>query len=235
MRLVIAAAALAAILGSAVLASAARAAAPLAPWVAGYGSWSTYAMGDVNDAIAGLESEVQRTMGLGMDMAEIRSGFGFGLEGGADVGRLAFVLGYERLTGSTDANAGDMKFEFRLPANAYIGRVEYVLPTRARVGLRVGLGAGIVSLAGAEKVTFAYRGSATNDVSGSGALLEARGTAELRAAAHLAVLGSIGYRYAKVGSPRFESGSFLEHYVPGLDVDYSGFFARAGVRVPLRP
>ncbi len=218
--------------------STAQAASPMKPWVAGYGSWSTYAMGDVND---GIDNFNVILAGGGLSMDKVQNGFAFGFELGADTPLLVFGIGYERLTGSTDVSAEGAKIEFNLPANSFYGLAEYKLPFSGPVGARLGLAAGLVSLAAQEKFTAVGEGTQTNDITGSGPLFKVYGSAEVHAATRVALLGSIGYRYAKVSEPSVDVPgtiipiSYLQELSPGFAVDYSGVFFRAGLKVALMP
>ncbi len=226
---------IAGLLASVTTFSDAQAASPLKPWLAGYGSWGTYAMGDVNDAIGNINAELA---GTGLSMDKVQNGFGFGLEAGLDLQGFALGVGYERLTASTDVGNAEATIEFKLPANAFYGLAEYKLPTPGPVGARLGLGAGIVSLAGEEKLSVTGLGSASTDITGTGPMFKVYGNVEVKAAPRLSVLGSLGYRYAKVskGDVKVDlDRSILAAYGPGFAVDHSGVFLRAGVKVGLLP
>ncbi len=223
------------LLASVAFATSAHAASPVKPWLAGYGSWSTYAMGDVNDGIDNINAELAP---FGLSMDKVQNGFGFGFEAGFDLPVITVGVGYERMTASTDVGDASATVEFKLPANAFYGLAEYKIPGAGAVGARLGLGAGVISLAGKEELTVVGIGSASNDISGSGPMVKFYGSLELHAASQFSILGSVGYRYAKISKGDVhvnESESILASYAPGFAVDHSGIFFRAGLRFALLP
>jgi len=229
MRPITSAVAVVALLASLALATSAQAVSPVKPWVAGYGSWSTYGMGDVNDQ---LVSSINADLlgGSGVSMDEVKNGFGFGVEAGLDVGQLVLGVGYERLAASTDVGVSGASLELNLPTNAFYGLAEFKLPTAGPMGVRLGVAGGIASLAGEFKISAPGFGSESVDLTGSGPLFKVYGTGEWGLGGQFGLLGSIGYRYAKVNEPELQGET-----VTDFEVDHSGVFFRAGLKFALLP
>ncbi len=223
MRPISSAVAVIALFASLTAVSAVNAAMPLKPWLAGYGSWNTYAMGDVNDQIVGgINSDLA---GTGVSMDELKNGFGFGVEGGIDVSQFAFGVGYERVSGMTDVTYGGVTVELKAPANAFYALAEYKLPTAGPVGARLGVAGGLLSTSSEYSMSAPGEGSMSIDITGSGPLLKAYLTGEWKASPQFGLLASLGYRYAKVNEPKVDGESITD-----FTIDYSGFVARAGLR-----
>ena len=87
-----------------------------------------------------------------------------------------------------------------------------------------------MSLAGEFGLTETGVGSEKVDLTGSGPLFKAFGTAEWWAGPQIALVGSAGYRYAKVNEPEIQGETLTD-----FEVDYSGVFVRAGVKFALVP
>jgi hypothetical protein len=200
---------------------------PSKPWLAGYGSWSTYSMSDINDLVGAVNAEL---VGTGLSMDEINNGFGFGFEAGLDFQPVSVGVGYERLAASSDVGALGASLELKVPANAFYGLLEYRLPTAGPVGARLGIGGGVVSVSGEIRETVPGFGSESVDIGGTGPLLKFYGSADWRVSSQVSFFGSLGYRYAKVDKPEFAGESTSE-----IAIDHSGVMIRAGLRVALVP
>lgn len=195
------------------------------PWVGLNGSWGGYKMTDLNHDI-----EIERMAYAGLK--QIHGGPGFGGSVGVDFpGRLTLGVGYDRLTASSKASNTGGSIEYRLPANAFRGLLEYRLPPRGHFGTRLGIAGGAVMEA-----------NPASRYQGSGALLEAYGSGEWRATSRIAATASLGYRYAKAGELKqggalpFKTIKQGAEYVPSTlpyTADYSGIIARAGLKVAL--
>jgi len=205
-------------------------------WLEGLGSLNSYAMHDVNnDDVAGLNRSFNE---LGLSFDKIESGTGLGVAVGVDLSRVGFGLGYERLGAATKSGvpldvlvAGyetPLIVDYKLPATALRGIVEFVIPTRGTAGARVGVAGGLVSMKGSISASVSSMSLLSLDYSGKGPLFEVYGSGQWWAAPRVALTGSAGYRYAVVSEPKIEGVK-----VPGFSVDYSGFLVRAGVRLAL--
>ncbi len=173
-------------------------------------------MSDPNHFIDLLNREVLG--GSGLSLGKVRDGFGLGLRAGSDLSLLTLGLGYERYFARTTI-AGVSGIELSFPANAYFGLVEYRLPRAA--SLRVGVAAGVVSLAPVARVL-------PVELTGTGPLFEGYASGEWWGTPQVALVGAAGYRIAKVGKP--ESGGLR---VSDFAVDYGGVHVRAGVKLAL--
>ncbi len=205
-------------------------------WLEGLGSLNSYSMHDVNkEDIADLNDAFIES---GLSFDEIKSGVGLGAAVGIDLSRVGFGLGYERLGAATKGGeplvvlvAGyetPIIVDYKMPATALRGIVELEIPTRGAAGARLGVAGGIVSMKGSLSASVSSLSLLSLDYSGTGPLFEVYGSGLWWAVPRVALTGSAGYRYAAVNEPKFEGVKML-----GFSVDYSGLFARAGVRLAL--
>lgn len=224
------------------------------PWVGLNGSWGGYRIPDTDSLIERYDAalgEVGEQNHLGPKA--IGGGFGFGGSLGLDFpGHLTLGVGYDRLTASSKASNADGSNEYQLPANVFRGFVEHRFQTLRHLGTRLGLAGGAVM-----EARSAARDSTSSDgrklsfpIKGSGALLEAYGSAEWQATSRFTATASLGYRYAKVREVKV--AEVVHHQVMGLteevtvgevvyfhgngspySLDYSGLIARIGLKVAL--
>ena len=226
--------AIVAALVAAVVASTAQGASTVRPWLAGHGAWNTYSMQDVNRDVVGEFNDF--FAGSGLSMNEIHNGFGLGFEAGVDLGVVGFGVGYERLRADTKTamelsevlEGTPVEFDYKVPATAFRALVEYRLPTRGPLGVRLGVAGGIVSLAGGVGASAAGVGVQSLDYTGKGRLFEAYGSGEWWAAPRFALSASLGYRHARVTEPELDGEKLT-----GFSVDYSGVVVRAGFKLAL--
>ena len=208
------------------------------PWIGLNGSWGGYKMTDVNDRIAGVHHGVDEEGNpVSVGLKKITAGLGLGGSAGLDFpGHVTLGVGYERLSASSKASFTGGSYEYRVPANALRGFMEYRIPPRGRFGARLGVGGGTVMEAGPAAIAIDFTDGTANrsfPFEGSGALLEVYGSGEWRATSRVAATASLGYRHAKAAEIK-EAGSVLfEAGGSPSTVDYSGGFARLGLRVAL--
>jgi hypothetical protein len=210
-----------AVLGLALAVSTARAGSGGGLWLGGFGSWSNCSMKDINQLLVAINGP--KIQGVG----------GFGLETGVDLRRLAFGLGYERLFVARDGQLtnrrGVSQIHTEFPANAFYGLVEYKLRASGSVRARLGVAGGLASLAPVSYIAFADQRILPLVLTGMGPLFGAYAMGEWWTAPHVAFFGSAGYRSARVKSPKdtYTGDTF------GDSIDYSGGFARLGVKLSL--
>lgn len=197
------------------------------PWLGVNGSWGTYSMSDVNDMAgdfnAGLREDYHK-------MAEIHDGFGIGVTTGLDLTRrLSAGLSFDQLSATTDVGYPANPLVFKFTANAFRVFGDYALSRRGRLGMHIGLGAGLVSEFG----LLVGGGAPTSDLTGKGPLGDLAVGADWWATPEFAVTGSAGYRYAKVGEVKVDGRTFRNFDNSKIAADYSGVLVRLGVKLAL--
>jgi hypothetical protein len=216
----------------ALLLSPATASSDARPWLGLEGSWATYSMSDVNAEIRSINSMIAPTT-----MNEIKNGFGFGATGGVDLSNGAtFGLGYDRLSANSSASDPSGSITYDLPANAFRAFGDYRFPSKSQFSPVVGAAAGLVSESGSVSLSVAGVGSASGEAKGTGPVLEAFAGGDWSASPRFAVVGSLGYRYAKIGEVKGQANQVI--YNPDgskYTIDFSGFLLRLGIRVGLMP
>ena len=198
--------------------------------VAGFGSYNTYAMSDVNDEIGQINLLLEGS-GVG-PMDEISDGFGVGGGIRAIFGdKVMLFLDYERLMGDTSLSDGVDELKYDVPCDAFLASVAYRFPGSARARFGVGGGLGYYSSAASISIDATSIGlSEKADVTGSGVGLHAFGLmdAAFSPAVHLEALA--GYRYGKTGDVTLEAAG-LSQEVPDYSLDWSGLMARVGLAI----
>lgn len=205
--------------------------AAVRPWISGALGGSTYAMGDVNDEIGAVNVSLA---GTGLKMNEVTKGFNYGLALGLDVGGgFAVGVGYDRLNARTKVGDFSGSLEYDLPANLVraFGRYTFESPGMTQGFLEASLGR--VSSAASITLTVSGSGSATGDIEGSGLAFEAGGGAEIWTAPQFAFTGMAGYRYASAKDVTVDGTAVYDASGGDYTVDYSGLFARVGIKVAL--
>lgn len=209
----------------------AASAASSRPWLAMTGAWGTYSMSDVNSEIRVVNAALA---GSGLEMDEINGGFGFGFALGVDLSsRVSLGLGYERLTASSEVGDLSGSLTYNLPANVVRATVGYRFPTERNGGATVGFGLGLIKEAGSVEFVETGVGVGSLDVHGSGPVLETFVGGEWWAAPQFALVGSGGYRYAKVREVQAEGMTAYNPDGSKYTVDYSGAVVRLGFKVAL--
>jgi hypothetical protein len=212
-------------------ASAAAPAGKVRPWIGTSGSWSTYAMADVNRDIRHIDTDVDE--GGKVTHVGIHGGPGFGASAGLDFpGRLTVGVAYDRLFASSKVSYSDGSLDYRLPANAFRGFMECRLLPQGRFGTRLGIAGGTVMEADPAAID-ADGTSPSLRVKGSGALVEAYGSFEWWATSRFAAAASLSYRYAKVGEVKANDRILFDPDHTRYGVDYGGLVARLGLKVAL--
>jgi len=196
-------------------------------WVEGYGCWNTYSMTDVNRQI----SEVNRDLSdasRSIRLDKIRNGSGLGIRAGTDLSRVVLGVGYERYFAASEAGDARGTPQLKVPANAFYGLAEVKPPGSRLAGVRLGMAVGVVVLAPVSRVVEASPYAPPQELTGTGPLFEIYATGEWWATPQLALIGSAGYRVAKVDKPEIR-----EMLVSDLAVDYGGLQVHAGLKAAL--
>lgn len=208
-------------------------AAGFRPWMGVTGSWSTYAMTDVNQNIQEANALIA---GSGLSMDEIKNGFGLGATLAGDfAGSATIGIAYDRLFASTDVGDASGTLTYDLGANAFRAFGEYRFPSTTQFSPHLGVAAGLVSTWGSIALSITGGGGAFDDVRGMGPLFEAYAGGDWWTAPKFAVTGSLGYRYANVGEVKIQDQTAYNLDGSKRTVDYSGFIARLGVKVAFTP
>lgn len=206
-------------------------AAGVRTWLGVSGSWATYWMSDVNHDVRDINAALA---GSGLSMDEIGHGLSFGIEAGVETrGPVSIGLGYERLQASSEVSDTSGTLRYRLPANAVRGSVAYRLGTERRRSALVGFGLGRVTEAGSVEFVIPGLGAASSEPKGSGAIFEAFAAGDWWAAPQIALFGSAGYRYAKIGLVKVNGQTVFNEDGSRYEIDYSGVVVRLGLKAAL--
>ena len=181
-----------------------------------FGSFSTYSMTDVNDAI-----DVANQAGSSFDNVSS------GLSGGLGVRMWAnqnwmISGGWEPLRASTESSATSEKFNVNSQSFSVGGTYFMPSATNARYGLGASLG--YYTIGGEVEDP-----TGTAKIEGSGAGFSFHGTGEWTINKQFAFTGTAGYRLANI-EMKDEAGANLQNAAgENATADYSGFTGRVGV------
>ncbi|TMQ58791.1 MAG: hypothetical protein E6K72_02220 [Candidatus Eisenbacteria bacterium] len=184
--------------------------------VEGFGSFSTYSMKDVNDAIAVSNQ-------AGSNYNDVSNGFSGGL--GARMWanqNWQLAASWEPLRASTESNATSQKFNVNAQSFQAGGTYFLNSATNSRYGFGAGLG--YYSIGGkAEDPT------GSQDIKGSGVGFDVHGSGEWTVNKQWAVSGLAGYRIATVDMKDSNDQNIQTASGSNAAADYSGFMGRVGV------
>ncbi len=220
-RITLGLAVLAAALAPAVVHADARA------WFQGSIGGSTYSMGDVNDDIGTINTELS---GSGFSMDELTNGWNFGGAVGLDLGRgFSFGVAYDRLSGRREVSFPAATLTYDLPGNLYrvFGRYTFRRAAKTQGFLEASVGG--VSPAGGISYSVSGVGAFAGDFGGSGLALEGGGGVLWWFAPRLGLTGEAGYRHAAVNKTAVGSVPIQDVHGGDYTIDYSGLFLRAGL------
>lgn len=206
-------------------------AGPLRPWISGGLGASTYHMSDVNDDIGDVNSALS---GSGLRMKQIDGSLGFGIAGGVDLGNgLAFGIGYDRLPANSDVGdwSGSIEYDFPGSFVRAFGRYAFQSASKANGFIEGSLGR--ISAGGDVSMTVSGEGSVSGDVEGSGIGFEGAAGVELWSSPQFAFTGSLGFRHAVAKDVKVDGLAVYNNSGGDYTIDYSGVFARVGVRLVL--
>ncbi len=197
------------------------------PWVQIGGGFSTHTMGDVNDVISSLNSEV----GVGMD--KVNKGFSFNGAFGVDIApKFAVGVSYDRLMASSELKVLGISYKWDLPANHFRAFGQYMLAKTPKNTAFLEAGVGVIKASGKETLA----GTGVNDLSeernGTAATFEGALGGEFIASPQVSIVGTVGYRYAKISEVKDQTDAVM--YLPDgttkATLDYSGLAIRAGLK-----
>ena len=198
------------------------------PWVAGTIGFHTYAMGDVNDDIHGINSIIAP-----LNMEDIKSGIGLGGAVGMTYTKFTVGVSYERLKGSSNVSDVSGHIEYRVPANLFLVEGAYRVPTSGSIGLGLGAGVGLVSSSAEFEFAVPVITDQTLKLEGKSPAFDVfvAGTADVYK--HVAVVPMIGYRYAKVTEVKSDGIVLTNSDGSKYELDYSGLMTKVAVRFTL--
>jgi hypothetical protein len=200
-------------------------------WVGASGSWGTYGMQDVNDAIGELNAEIVDT---GLSMSGIHGGFGFGVEFGVQLpGRLGFGARAERQDASSKLETSAGSLELTLPANAYSAFATYSLSAAGKTVWQLGLGAGMIWVSGRQTSTDPVEGTQAIGYSGSGPVFDGFVRADGWFKSPWGWYADAGYRYATIGEFQEDGVTSVNPDGSKATLDYGGVRLRLGLRLEL--
>jgi len=199
------------------MATVARA-AELSLWIAPIGGYSSYTMDDINDRID-VFNQIYRPE---FRLDHIEGGAAVGGQIGLDIDKkLVAAVGYERLWGESSSSTSD----YDVAANVIeaIGGYRPFVTSTLRAGFDLGLGAIIADGEIGNVPT-------TQPLSGTGPVFDGTFALDYLPWQRLGAMVRIGYRSAVIDKAN-ETPDQSEAL--NLDLDYSGFLLRGGVRVIL--
>ena len=138
--------------------------------------------------------------------------------------------GIDRLNASSEVGDASGGIEYDLPANAFRVLGQFAFKCRGRSGAHVGASLGKVSSSASVSITETGVGSVSADLEGSGPLFEGYFGGDWWASPQFAITGSAGFRYAKIGDLQIDGETIYTADGDKYAVDYTGVFARAGIK-----
>jgi hypothetical protein len=188
------------------------------PWISFGGGFHTFAMGDVNDDIAELNTAIAP-----LKMDEISNGFGFDVSLGMNVSPAASIaVAYERFGSSSKIGDPTGSIEFSLPVNAITARFVYLLSPGEEFSIGLGAAAGLISSSGKVELAVTGVGAASEDFSGTGPDLEAFVNGEFRQGERFAIVPHVGFRYAKISETKLSGQVLYNADGSKYALDYTG-------------
>ncbi len=184
--------------------------------VEGFGSFSTYSMKDVNDAIAVSNQS-------GSNFNDVSNGFSGGL-GARMWANQNWQLGasWEPLRASTESNATSAKFNVNAQSFQASGTYFLNSATNSRYGFGAGLG--YYSIGGkAEDPT------GSSKIEGSGVGFDLHGSGEWSVNKQWSIASTAGYRIASIDMKDSNGTNLKTASGANASADYSGFMGRVGV------
>ncbi len=197
------------------------------PWVQVGGGFSTHAMGDVNDLITQLNNESN----VGMD--KVNKGYSINGALGVDITpKIAVGASYDRLLASSELKVLGVTYKWDLPANHFRAFGQYTLVKNPKNAAFLEAGVGLINASGKETLSGAGSSDINEERNGTAVTFDAALGGEYNAMTQMSIVGTIGYRYAKIGEVKDQADRVL--YLPDgttkATLDYSGLAIRAGLK-----
>jgi hypothetical protein len=184
--------------------------------VEAFGSFNTYSMKDVNDAVAAANL-------AGSNFDDVSKGLsgGLGLRMWANP-NWSLAANWEPLRASTESAATSEKFNVNAQSFGVSGT--YFLPSATNARYGFGAGLGYYSIGGkAEDPT------GSTDIEGSGVGFDFHGTGEWSINKQWSFAGTAGYRLANVEMKDATGTNLTNADGSNATADYSGFLGRVGL------
>lgn len=194
---------------------------------------------------AGIENEVQAAS-RGNTLDQLDMGIGFFFTFGHKFGdALSVAVEIERIIGATDiVQNPSVAMSYEAPATFYKLVAEFEFMNEKKFSLGLGGGVGWAQATGFLKMPVCEPQPGLDNayLSGNGLLIEVNGTGYYELSEGLDLFGMLGYRLAELSESdqtwfrESDGGSPPGNVIPidtsiPLQLDYSGFFARLGLRV----
>ncbi|MDO9069558.1 MAG: hypothetical protein Q7W05_14040 [Deltaproteobacteria bacterium] len=196
-------------------------------WLTVNGGYNTYAMSDINNDIQSINDVTAP-----LQMNEISSGASYGWGLGIPVSKKVEIsLSYERLYADSDVGDATQSNQYDFGVKVYKATLLYHFDSSSKFAS--GLSAAIGTLGSGGEIERQADGYQTlrGDVEGLGLLLEGAFVADYWVSPRVAINGSVGYRLAKVSEPEVGGNPINDESGNRLEVDYSGFALRIGLKV----
>jgi hypothetical protein len=181
-----------------------------------FGSFSTYSMKDVNDAIAAANQ-------AGSSFDDVANGMsgGLGLRMWANQNWLIGAT-WEPLRASTESSATSEKFNVN--AQSFSATGTYFLPSQTNARYGFGAGLGYYSIGGEVEDPLG-----TAKIEGSGVGFQFHGTGEWSLNKQWSIAGTAGYRLSNIEMKDEQGNNLTNAAGENATADYSGFMGRVGV------
>lgn len=199
------------------------------PWISGSFGGSLYSMEDINDDVRNINALLA---GSGLSMEEVTKGPSLGVAFGIDLANgFGFGIGFDRLAASTDVSDASGSLEYDMPANLIraFGRYSFSNTGQARGFIEASVGR--VSTVGQVKLSVSGSGAMSADLEGSAMAFEGCVGGEFWSTPQFALTGSAGFRRAKSSDATVDNEPIYTASGENYSIDYSGMFARAGIKV----
>jgi hypothetical protein len=194
-------------------------------WLLVNGGAGTYDMSEMNAEITAFN-----TANPGFTFPLVENGTSWGLAVGVDMqGHLSYGLGIDRLHAVTKASDASGSLEYQLTANAWHLFGEYGFGERRlfNVGAAVGLIAENGNLIDSQPGLAPEKYKMT----GSSPMYDAHAGASWWVTKRVGVVGTAGYRYARIKALKMEGLAMIDSNGEALAADYSGPYLRMGFKL----
>lgn len=197
--------------------------------IGAFGTYGAYKMGDLNDELITPLNDLLAASGSGLRMDKINNGFGFG--GGLrwkSPSNILVAVDYERLAASSKVSDGTGSFELKVPANAVVGTVTYLL--HSTTNLHFGFAGGLGYYTADGSATLADPDTSfTDKLKGHGIGFHAGAVMDVTLSdqLHLNVFG--GWRQAKTTDLKDNDVKLVKSNGDDATLDWSGVTARVGL------